>query len=251
VRCFDARGMRLVVGALLVWACGFGCAKREAQAQSGEAIPPARSEGIAKVDVPGENRDPYVVDGNPSVRRPIVYLHGMCADPKEDLDAWGNIAKQHGTIVAVMGDVPCQGKPGRLMWSTDAAAIDAKIDAAIKATAEARGVKLEPGEMVVIGESMGAARAELIATKFPDKYSRLVLVGSPQTPSPKNLKGVKAVANLAGEKEQQTMMRQGTKALENAGMPTRFWELPEATHGNYGPDGERIMNEALSFVASR
>ena len=243
--------MRLVVGALLLGLAGFGCAKKEAQAQSGEAVPPARGEGIAKVDVPGEPRDPYVVAGNPSVRRPIVYLHGMCGDPKEDLDAWGNIAKQHGTIVAVMGDVPCPDKPGRLKWSTDASAIDARIEAAVKATADSRGQPLEPSEMIVIGESMGAARAELLATKFPDKYTRLVLVGSPQTPSPQNLKGAKAVANLAGEKERQSMMKQGTRALETAGTPTRFWELPEATHGNYGPEGERIMNEALGFVATR
>jgi pimeloyl-ACP methyl ester carboxylesterase len=246
--------MRLAAVALLSCVCGFsglGCAKREAQAQSGEAIPPARGEGISKVDVPGESRDPFVVDGNPSVRRPIVYLHGMCGDPKEDLEAWGNIAKQHGTIIAVMGDVACPDRPGRLKWSTDASAIDAKVDAAVKTVSDARGLKLEPGEVVVIGESMGAARAELLATKFPEKYTRLVLVGSPQTPSPQNLKGAKAVANLAGEKERQSMMRQGTRALENAGTPTRFWELPEATHGNYGPDGERIMNEALGFVATR
>lgn len=246
--------MKLAIGALsillAVSGCA-GCAKKEAQAQSGEAIPPSRGEGIAKVDVPGEARDPYVVDGNPSVRRPIVYLHGMCGDPKEDLDAWGNIAKQHGTIIAVMGDVACPDKPGRLKWSTDASAIDARIDAAVKSVSEARGLRLEPSEVVVIGESMGAARAELLATKFPDKYTRLVLVGSPQTPSPENLKGVKAVANLAGEKERQSMMKQGTRALEGAGTPTRFWELPEATHGNYGPEGERIMNEALGFVATR
>lgn len=227
------------------------CARKEARAQSGEAVPPPRGDGISKIDVPGEARDPYVVDGNPSVRRPIVYLHGMCGDPKEDLDAWGNIAKQHGTIIAVMGDVPCPDKPGRLKWSTDASAIDARIDTVVKAVSEARGLRLEPEEIVVIGESMGAARAELLATKFPDKYTRLVLVGSPQTPSPQNLKGVKAVANLAGEKERQSMMKEGTRALESAGTPTRFWELPEATHGNYGPDGERIMNEALGFVASR
>jgi pimeloyl-ACP methyl ester carboxylesterase len=243
--------MRLAIGALLLCVCGFGCAKREAQAQSGEAIPPPRGEGISKVDVPGENRDPFVVDGNPSVRRPIVYLHGMCGDPKDDLEAWGNIAKQHGTIIAVMGDVACPDRPGRLKWSTDAEAIDARVDAAVKSVSSARGLQLEPSEVVIIGESMGAARAELLATKFPAKYTRLVLVGSPQTPSPQNLKGAKAVANLAGEKERQSMMRQGTRALENAGTPTRFWELPEATHGNYGPDGERIMNEALGFVATR
>ena len=112
-------------------------------------------------------------------------------------------------------------------------------------------IRFEPGDMIVIGESMGAARAELLATKFPEKYSRLVLVGSPQTPSARTLKGAKAIATLAGENEQQTQMKAGTRALEGSGTPTRFWELPDATHGNYGPDGERIMNEAITFVASR
>jgi pimeloyl-ACP methyl ester carboxylesterase len=248
--------MKLAVGVMLLALAGFGCTKQEAraqaqaQAQTGEAVPPPRSEGILTVDVPGEPRDPYVVDGNPSVRRPIIYLHGMCADPKEDLDAWGNIAKQHGTIIAVMGDVKCTDRPG-LKWSMDAGAIDARIDTAVKTVSEARGVPLEPGEMVVIGESMGAARAELLAATYPDKYTRLVLVGSPRTPSAQKLRGVKAVANLAGEKEPQSAMKNGTRALANAGTPTRFWELPEAKHGDYGPDGERIMNEALAFVATR
>jgi poly(3-hydroxybutyrate) depolymerase len=242
--------MKLVTGVWLLAFAGLGCAKKEAQAQSGEAIPPPRSEGISRIDVNGEPQPPYVVDGNPSVRRPIIYLHGMCADPKEDLDAWGNIAKQHGTIIAVIGDVKCTDRPGR-KWSMDAAAIDARIDTTVKAVAETRGVPLEPGEIVVIGESMGAARAELLAAKYPDKYTRLVLVGSPQTPSAQNLKAVKAVATLAGEKEPQGTMKNGTRALENAGTPARFWELPDAKHGDYGPEGERIMNEALRFVATR
>jgi len=212
-----------------------GCTKKEAQAQPGEA----------------PSVHPYVVEGNPSVHRPIVHLHGMCADPKEDLDAWGSIAKEHGTIIAVMGDVACQGQPGRLRWTSDAAAIDRRIEATVRAVSAARGLSLDTSEMIVIGESMGAARAELLASKFPDKYTRLVLVGSPQTPSPQNLKAVRAVANLAGEKEDQAAMRAGTRALENVGTPTRFWEIPGAIHGEYGRDGERIMSEALSFVSSR
>ena len=237
--------MKVAIGALLLLllALPTGCAKKEAQAQA--------QSGTAQGTPNAVRTDELVVRGNPSVRRPIVYLHGMCADPKEDLDAWGNIAKDHGTIIAVKGDVPCPDKPGRLKWSNDATAIDSKIETTVKSVADAQGLPLEPGEMIVIGESMGAARAELLATKFPDKYTRLVLVGSPQTPSAENLKGAKAVANLAGEKERQSMMKQGTRALESAGTPTRFWELPDATHGHYGPAGERIMNEALGFVATR
>ena len=45
-----------------------------------------------------------------------------------------------------------------------------------------------PGSLVLIGESMGAARAEALAARFPERYTRLVLVGSPETPSPDDLR---------------------------------------------------------------
>ena len=227
--------MKSLIAVLAVLLAASGCAKKEAQAQPGEAVAPA-SPAVA----------PRAV-----AKKPVIFLHGMCAGPKEDLDAWGHVAEAHGTIIPVKGDVPCPDKPGQLKWSMDVDAIDAKIDEAVKAAADARGEKLEPTDMIVIGESMGAARAEMLAAKFPEKYSRLVLVGSPQTPSAQKLRGVKAVANLAAEKEPQSMMKAGTRALENVGTPTRFWEIPDATHGNYGPEGERIMNEAIDFVARR
>jgi pimeloyl-ACP methyl ester carboxylesterase len=205
---------------------------------------------IRTVDVPGD-AEVLVVDGDPGVRRPIVHLHGMCADPRDDLAAWGDVAKEHGTIVALIGDAPCANKPGLTQWTNDAAAIDARIQAALGAVARARGTTFDRAELVVIGESMGAARAERLATTFPDRYTRLVLVGSPQAPSPDNLRGVKAVANLAGENEAQENMKAGTRALDGAGTPARFWELPGATHGEYGPEGARIMGDALGFVGAR
>lgn len=225
--------MKIAIAAVALLAVSsVSCTKREPEARA-----QTRSAEIEKPKAPAQ--------------RPIVFLHGMCADPQEDIDAWGGAVEQHGTIVTVMGDVDCPDKPGMLKWSTDAAAIDARIDAALKSTGDARGLHLDSKDMIVIGESMGAARAELLASKYPDKYTRLVLVGSPQTPSPKNLHGAKAVANLAGEKEEQATMKQGTRALEAAGTPSRFWELPAATHGEYGPEGKRIMSEALGFVAAR
>ena len=103
----------------------------------------------------------------------------------------------------------------------------------------------------MIGESMGASRAIGLASRFPAKYARLVLVGGPETPSAKDLRGAKAVALLAGEHESQEKMRQGTAGLESAGVDARFWELAGATHGTYGSDGARTMGEAVSFVARR
>lgn len=223
---------------------------RTAQTASVTTLTNADVSRYEPVEVSGD-RKLFVAFGDTGEQRPIVYLHGMCADPREDLDAWGNIAQEHGTIVALVGDVPCADKPGRTAWPEDAKQIDQRIDAALDAVNATGRVKLEKNDFILIGESMGAARAELLAKRFPDRYTRLVLVGSPQRPSPENFKGAKAVANLAGEKEAQSNMREGARVLENAGTASQFFLLPGAVHGHYGPEGERIMRDAVAFVATR
>jgi len=252
-RQFRSLGVVTVVALGAVVALG-GCAKpKQAQAQGDVApAPPREGEGqITNVEVPGDKRA-LVVVGNASVHRPIVHLHGMCGSPREDLEAWGpSVAREHGTVIAVSGDVPCPDKPGMMKWSENAEKHDARILAAIDAVNASRGLQLDKNEVLLVGESMGAARAELLGSTFPERYPRLVLVGSPQTPSPENLRGVRAVANVAGEKEQQKMMKEGARVLGAAGKPTQFWELPGATHGQYGPEGSRIMSEAIGFVATK
>jgi pimeloyl-ACP methyl ester carboxylesterase len=245
-----------VVTGLLLVACG---KSKTAEAEPKRTRTPESSSvttvtsGTASryelLEVSGD-RSVLVAFGDTEGRRPIVYLHGMCADPREDLDAWGNIAQEHGTIVALVGDVPCPDKPGRTMWSEDARRIDERIVDALDAINVSGRVKLDKEDLVLVGESMGAARAELLARRAPQRYARLVLVGSPQRPSPENLRGVKAVANLAGEKEAQSNMREGARVLANAGTASRFYELPGAVHGHYGPEGERVMREAIAFVAT-
>lgn len=226
-------------------------ARADAETKSA-AVPRAMQAGsMANVDVSGD-KAVLVVAGNERVKRPIIHLHGMCGAPKDDLDQFGAaVAKEHGTIIAVTGDVPCNDQPGLFQWSGDTDKIDARISAAIDAVNAARSLSLAKNEVLVIGESMGAARAESLAAKKPERYSRLVLVGSPQTASPQNLGKVKAVANVAAEKEPQAMMKNGTKALAAAGLASQFWELPGATHGEYGPDGGRVMSEAVAFVAAK
>jgi predicted esterase len=250
----ESLGM-LALGALFVTTLttATGCERKSAQAQARpqSADSPARHEGAIKaVEVEGD-RELLVVVGGADLRQPIVYLHGMCADPKEDLEAFGGLARERGTLIALTGDVPCgpDKPPGRTAWPTDPEAIDARIRAAVDAVnARGLGAPLNPDEPVVIGESMGAARAEALAARFPERYKRLVLVGSPQAPSPENLASATAIANVVGEKESQEKMKSGTRALEAKGKPVRFFELPGATHGKYGPEGERIMNEAVGFA---
>ncbi|MBX3199625.1 MAG: hypothetical protein KF894_15935 [Labilithrix sp.] len=212
---------------------------------------PGRAGPIEAVDVASDRRAlvaPGAAGGEPE--RPIVFLHGMCTESRPSVEAWAGGAREIGTVIALDGDAACPNGGGRT-WSTDIAALDARIDAAIDAVSAADGLALDAGKLVVVGESMGASRAVALATRFPAKYTRLVLVGGPETPTRAALPDVKAVALLAGEKEPQEKMQKGAANLAKAGAETRFWELAGAVHGAYGDDGPRTMGEAIAFVARR
>lgn len=231
-----------------------GCTReRKAQAlhegrASTTSAPLAFTGEAETVDVPGDE-PALVIRGKPEVHRPIVHLHGMCEDPRGNLEAWGAIAKEHGTVLALVGDVPCPGQPGLTKWSDDAKKNDARIVAAIVAVNAARGASLGTDEVLLIGESMGAARAESLAKENPGRYGRLVLIGSPQVVSPANVRGTRAVANVVGAREPQQNAKQATRVLSRAGVPTALFELTGASHGEYGPEGERIVSEAIRFVS--
>jgi pimeloyl-ACP methyl ester carboxylesterase len=220
---------------------------------------PAQAPQTSTVDVPGD-KPVVVVPGPRGVTRPIVHLHGMCEEPHRNLEAWGGVAREHGTIIALVGDVPCaasggsaastSGAPGT-KWSDDAKKNDARIEAAIAAVNLARSTSLDAREVLLVGESMGAARAESLARINPQRYSRLVLIGSPRVVAPANVRSARAVANLAGEREPTQNAKQATRALAQAGIASEYFELSGAKHGEYGPDGERIVAEAIRFVTSR
>ncbi|MBX3263822.1 MAG: alpha/beta hydrolase [Labilithrix sp.] len=199
---------------------------------------------IEAIEVPNDRR---VLVAGGEAGRPVVFLHGMCTESRPSLEAWAGGARKHGTVLAIDGDAACPDGAGRT-WSTDIAALDARVDAAIEAVGAAGGHALDASKLVVVGESMGASRAVALASRFPAKYTRLVLVGGPETPTRAALPDVKAVALLAGEKEPQEKMRQGAAGLAKAGVETRFWELAGAVHGAYGGDGARTMGEAIAFV---
>lgn len=221
-------------------------AKASAVLRSAE-LPESAPDAIVDLVVPND-RSALLVLGRGS--RPIVYLHGMCSEPRADLEAWSASVRELGTILALEGDLPCRERGGRT-FTHAVPALDARIDAALVAAMERTGAPLERRSLVLVGESLGALRATALAARYPEKYPRLVLVGGPTTPSPRELDGVIAVALLAGEKEPQSKMREGAAVLAAAGTPARFWELEGASHGSYGPNGGATMAEAIAFVAER
>lgn len=214
------------------------------------SLPRPRADTIESVAVPGDRPVLVVlgadVDGGKA--RVIVHLHGRCLDPRSDLEAWGTSLARRGTVLALSGDVDdCPESPGMDRWGQDIAALDRRIGSAIDAVAAQKHLVLEASP-VLVGESMGATRATQLAHRYAGKYSQLILIGAPDRPVANDLIDVKRIALLAGEHEDQSTMRVGESALAGAGIRARFWELPEAAHGEFGPEGADRMGEALRFV---
>jgi predicted esterase len=236
----------LLVGLLLV----AGCSRRGKAGGSGFSLFSGASYEVGTpVLVTIEGDAPvHVVHAPSATRGAIVYLHGRCTEVATDLARIAGVASTQGTIIAPQGDEACPGGHG-FRWTTDIQAIEPRIERALQAVAAARGGALDTDAITLIGYSEGAARTESLAHAFPARYPRVALIGAPNAPSAANLGAARSVALIAGQKDRQDLMKTGLLALEHAGKPARFFELPGAEHGEFGPDGVRVMDEALAFLA--
>lgn len=192
----------------------------------------------------------YALPAEAETGEVIVYLHGHCGDPLAGLRSFPEAARKVGTMISVQGDIPCGGRAGKRRWSTDAERIQGRVDAAIAATSRQLGRELSPQKLTLVGYSEGALRAELLAGAFPGRYPRVILGGEPRAPRPDHFRGAQAVATLAGQLDDQRAMREGADALLRAGIPARFFLLPKARHGQYGPEGNRVLGEAFAWLLS-
>lgn len=210
-------------------------------------VRPRVAQAVETIEVPNDRPVLVVLGGDR--QRAIVHLHGRCLDPRDDLDAWGSSVSALGTIISLAGELEdCPEQPGMNRWAADVAALDARIRAAVEAVATTKHIDLDANHPVLIGASMGATRAMQLAHRYAGKYTELILIGAPEAPVANDLAGVRRVALLAGENEDQTPMRGGASALSSTGIRAQFWELPEATHGIFGPEGATRMGEAARFV---
>jgi pimeloyl-ACP methyl ester carboxylesterase len=196
---------------------------------------------VATVDVPGDV-PAFVLHGARGAF--MVFLHGRCTHGLGYVQAFQFAAAAKGTVIAPQGDQACGSTPFR-RWSPDIDKLNARVEAALRAA----GYTDPSGwrDMVVIGYSEGASRAEALAQRFPERYSRAILIGAPAPPSAARLAGVRGAVMMAGERDAQETMKIGARALSAAGIPVTYIMIPGASHGQMG-DGERVMREALDWL---
>lgn len=191
---------------------------------------------------PHESPPTFVMRGVPRGPARMVFLHGMCGHALGYAQSFQWNAAKKGTLIAPQGDRPCGGA-----WSSWSGDIG-KLDARIVATFRSLGSEEPIEDVVLIGYSQGASRAEQLARKWPKRYTRLILMAAPTVVSPIGLSSIRGAVMMAGERDRQDLMRSGARILAAAGIPSTFMIIPEATHGAMGPTPEKTMGEALDWL---
>jgi pimeloyl-ACP methyl ester carboxylesterase len=211
------------------------------------AVPPQPTK--LRVEVP-EDSPVVVFSAPPEVRRTIIYLHGHCGSI-DKIDAWAPEVSRLGTVIALLGNWACDGAQGRFRWGMSISFLNKRIMRAVERVKDIREGALDTERLTVIGYSQGAEKAEQLPRWFPDRYPRLVLAGPPRAPHPWRLAPAEAIVVIAGENESKAHIRRGFRNLQFAGELAAFMELPEAAHGEFGPEGAKVLAQALFWLFER
>ncbi len=172
----------------------------------------------------------------------IVFLAGVCANAYAYLYGFVETARRAGGVLAIEGDRPCPS-PGFRTISTNAQLQHKRIEAALAAV----GAKVDPEEgLTLIGYSRGATIAELLAHQWPERYTRVVLIGSPVAVNAHRMKHVRAAATMSCSRDVPRRMQIGAKQLSKLGVPARYFEMPGCAHGTLA-EGERVFGELFTW----
>ncbi len=198
---------------------------------------------VERVPVPGDV-DASVVraaDGSPPR---TVFLPGVCSNANAYLYGFPEAARAHGGVVAVEGDRPCAHADGFRTFSHDLAKLDARIEASLVAAGADPGA---PQGLTLIGYSLGATLAEELVARRPERYVRVVLIGAPKDARPELVKTAKAGATMSCALDVPPRMKAGARRMEEAGVPSRYFEMPRCTHGLI-EDGDRVFGDVFAWL---
>jgi pimeloyl-ACP methyl ester carboxylesterase len=191
---------------------------------------------------PDDGPPTFVMRGGPRGPARLVFLHGMCGHGLGYAQAFQFSAAKKGLLIAPQGDVSCGGVWSK--WSSDVAALDARVVDVFRHLGETEPIQ----DIVILGMSQGATRAEALARKYPKRYTRLISMAAPAALRAGDLRQLRGAVLMAGELDRQDLMRASARALSASGVPATFMLIPEARHGAMGPTPEKTMGQALDWL---
>ena len=188
---------------------------------------------VSTLDVPND-LPVFFLKGKTDKR--IVFLHPMCTHGLGYLQAFQFAAAEKASAIALQGEKSCGG--AYRQWSFELGETDARIGAAWNAAGDSRPVE----DVMLIGYSQGASVANALAERFPDRYTRVILIGAPREPV---ITKAKCAVMVSAEHDAWWLMKQGADKAAKAGVPSTFITIPGARHGQMG-NAEEWMKRAFS-----
>ena len=73
-------------------------------------------------------------------------------------------------------------------------------------------------------------------------------MAGPREHEPPSFRQALGIAIVAGEKDARTHLYDAAAKAAKAGVRARYFELPGARHGEYGPEAVRVMGEVFTWV---
>jgi pimeloyl-ACP methyl ester carboxylesterase len=257
----------LLISAVLV---GFGCdaARKEMPRAPAErtddrptvapptaAVPSAAAAPQATTTPPPAHVEQLAVAGDLPVSivrsldgRPprIVFFPGLCSNAGAYLHGFAGAARAHGGAIAIDGDRPCGNQKDFHSITSDPAHEEPRIRAALAAA----GASDQADDLVWVGYSLGATLIENLAKKAPERYRRVVLIGSPKDPRRDRLEKARAVATMSCSLDVPGRMKRASQMLTGIGVTSSYFEMPGCTHGNLA-EGERVFDEVFAWIGAR
>jgi hypothetical protein len=206
---------------------------------------PPETAAVERIEVPGDEMASFVRASDGAPPR-VVFLAGICTIGYAYLYDFPEAARAHGGVITLEGDQPCPSDKAYRSFSSDADKQEQRIEAAITAMTGAYAVP--EGGFTLVGYSRGATIAERMAKKWPERYPRIVLIGSPSEPALDLLNSARAVVTMSCSKDVPWRMKGALPGLKRRGIPAEYFEMPDCTHGLIA-DGERVFGEAFDWLA--
>ncbi|MFO0613568.1 MAG: alpha/beta hydrolase [Polyangiaceae bacterium] len=211
------------------------------------AAPPPEPAPAVVEQIPIEGDQPASFVRAPDGSAPkVVFLAGICTIGYAYLMAFPEAARAHGGALTLEGDQPCPGYPDYRSFSSDADKQEKRIEAALTALVGG-DVALPAGGFTLVGYSRGATIAERLSHKWPDRYPRVVLIGSPSEPNAELLSKARAVATMSCSKDVPWRMKGALTSLRYRKIPAEYFEMPDCTHGQV-TEGDRVFGEAFTWL---
>ena len=221
---------------------GASAAAAPASAPPPLATPP-EPPSIDALEVPGDS-PAFIVRGERPASTHTLFMPGLCSNAYGYLFSFPEAARAHGGVVAIDGDKPCgAADSGFHTFSWNPELQRKRLDAALGVA----GVPDPPGGYTLVGYSSGASIAELMHTRWPQRFPRLVLIAPPKDPAIPQLRTARAVVSMACSLDVTWRMKRAAKRLDAVHVPALYLEMPGCTHGNIA-EGDRIFGEAFDFL---